>query len=80
MLKEKSQETKWYFKTYWILVAFLSVGPLALPLVWFNPRFNKKTKIILTIVTILLSCYTGFLLINALRSIKQYYGIIFQNN
>jgi len=79
-LEEKPQETKWYFKTSLIVTAFLCVGPLALPLVWLNPRFSQKTKIIVTIIVVILSYYLGSLLINSLRSIKQYYGIIFQNN
>ena len=80
ILEGKHQETKWYFKTYWIVIAFLSVGPLALPLVWLNPRFSQKTKIIVTIIIIILSYYLGLMLINSLRSLKQYYGIILQNN
>ncbi len=80
MMEGKSQKTKWYFKTYWIVIAFLCVGPLALPLVWLNPRFSQKTKIIVTIIVIILSYYLGSLFINSLRSLKQYYGIIFQNN
>jgi len=28
----------------------LSVGPLALPLVWFNPRYKPITKLVLTAV------------------------------
>ncbi len=73
-------EPKWYFKTTAIITAFLCVGPLALPLVWFNPRFNTKTKTIITIVTIIVSCYLGFLLSNSLKALSQYYGIILQGN
>jgi len=80
MLQGKRQETKWYFKTYWIVIAFLSLGPLALPLAWFNPRFSQAKKIIITIVIIILSYYLGFVFISSLRSIKDYYGIIFQKN
>jgi len=80
MLERKRPETKWYFKTYWIVIAFLCVGPLALPLVWLNPRISRKKKIILTVIILILSYYLGFMLINSLRSIKNYYGIIFQNN
>ena len=76
----KPQETKWYFKTSLIVTAFLCVGPLALPLVWLNPRFSQKTKIIVTIIVVILSYYLGSLLINSLRSIKQYYDLMFQNN
>jgi len=79
-MEGKSRETKWYFKTNWIIIAFLSVGPLALPLVWLNPRFSQKTKTIVTVITIILSWYIGSLLIYSLRSLKQYYGLIFQNS
>jgi hypothetical protein len=80
MLEGKPQETKWYFKPYWMVIAFLCLGPLALPLVWFNPGLSQKKKIILTIVIIILSWYLGSLFINSLKSLKQYYGIIFQGN
>jgi hypothetical protein len=80
MIEGKPQETKWYFKTSLIVTAFLCVGPLALPLVWLNPRFSQKTKIVVTIITIILSWYLGSLLINSLRSLKQYYGILSQDN
>ena len=80
MLEGKRPEAKWYFKTYWIVIAFLCLGPMALPLVWLNPRFSPKKKVIVTIIIIILSYYLGSLLINSLGSIKQYYGIIFQNN
>ena len=76
-LKGKSQEIKWYFKTYGIVTVFLCVGPLVLPLVWLSPRFSQKTKIVITIITIILSWYLGSLLITSLKSLKQYYGLIF---
>jgi hypothetical protein len=79
-LDKKPPEPKWYLKASWVVIAFLCVGPLALPLVWINPRFSQKTKIIVTIIIIILSWYLGSLLINSLKSLKQYYGIIFQNN
>ncbi len=62
--KQVQPKTKWYFKTYWIVIAFLCIGPLALPMVWFNPRFSKKTKIIVTIIIIVLSYCLGYLFIN----------------
>ena len=79
-LEDKSKRTKWYFKTSLIVIVFLSIGPFALPLVWLNPRFSQKTKIIVTIVMIILSWYLGTLLINSLGSLKQYYGLISQTN
>lgn len=40
---------KWYFRTYWVVIALLSVGPLALPLVWVHPRYTVPAKIIVSI-------------------------------
>ncbi|MCX5710622.1 MAG: zinc ribbon domain-containing protein [Candidatus Omnitrophica bacterium] len=71
---------KWYFKTPGIVIAFLCVGPLALPLVWINPRFSRKTKLIVTVILVILSWFVGSLFINSLKSINQYYGLISQNN
>lgn len=79
-LKEKSQEVKWYFKTYGIIIAFLCVGPLALPLVWLHPRFSQKTKVAITVIIIILSWYLGALLVNSLKSLRQYFDLISQGN
>jgi hypothetical protein len=45
----------WYARTSIIVLLLLTVGPLALPLIWVNPRWNLYTKIIITIVICLLS-------------------------
>ena len=77
---EKKPQDKWYFKTSTLIIAFLCIGPFALPLVWFNPRFSQKTKIIISVIVIILSYYLGIILINSLRSINKYYQTIFQNS
>lgn len=70
---EKKEKEKWYFKASALIVAFLCVGPFALPLVWINPHLKRKTKIIVSIVVVILSYYLGVLLSNALISIGDYY-------
>ena len=80
LLGGKSQDVKWYFKTRGIVIASLCVGPLALPLVWLNPRFSQKTKIIVTVVVIILSWYLGSLFMTSLKSLNKYQDLIFQNN
>lgn len=67
------KQGKWYFKTSVLIIAFLSFGPVALPLLWFNPRLNQKTKIISSIIVIVLSCYLVILLINSFKIIVRYY-------
>jgi len=75
----KPQE-KWYFKNSLLVIAFLCVGPLALPLLWLNPRFSQKTKIIASVIIIILSYYLGILFFSSLKSISQYYQQINQLN
>lgn len=75
---DKKQQEKWYFKTYWLIIAFLCIGPLALPLLWINPRFSRRTKIIVSIIVIILSYYLIIITIKSLKTINSYYQQIFQ--
>ena len=72
MLQKKPVE-KWYYKPSMLIVAFLAVGPLAVPLVWLNPRFSRNKKIVITVVMISLSIYMGMLVMDSLKSISGYY-------
>jgi hypothetical protein len=67
-------KAKWYFTTSAIVVALVVVGPLALPMVWFNPRYKIITKLIVTVIvmalTILLSYLVGHIYANLMEQIK----------
>ena len=80
MLAKKPAAVKWYFKPYWIIIAFLCLGPLALPMIWFNPRLHRMSKIIITITILIVSYYAGVLMVNSVCSIWKYYSIIFGSN
>ncbi len=69
-------KTKWYYSTSAIVIGLLVAGPFALPLVWKNPKYKPITKVIITIVviivTIWLCYYTGRLyqeLINEINAL-----------
>jgi len=72
----KEPSDKWYLKTSFLVFAFLCVGPLALPLLWINPRFSKQNKIIISIVVVILSYLLWGLFSSSLKSISTYYQII----
>ena len=74
----KKQEQKWYCRTYWLVVAFLCVGPMALPLLWVNPRFSRRRKIIISVIVIIVSYYLAVLLARSVRTISEYYSLMFQ--
>jgi hypothetical protein len=74
---EKKEQPKWIFKTSTLITAFLFIGPLALPLVWINPRFSMKVKIIISVIVILATYFVGLLVADAVKSLKEYYKGIF---
>jgi len=76
-IKNPTQD-KWYFKPYILIIAFLCIGPFALPLVWFNPQLSRRNKIIVSLIIIVLSYLLGILLVNSLKNIFQYYNYIFE--
>ena len=64
-LLEKSGKlkTKWYFSTPTVVIALLALGPLALSLVWLNPRYKMITKAVVTGLVIGLTVLVGYFVI-----------------
>lgn len=77
---DKKPQYKWYFKNMSLIITFFCVGPFVLPLIWFNPRFSNRVKLILTIIVIIVTYYIGVVFVNSLKTILQYYGQINQLN
>ena len=72
-----AEKLPWYFRVPVIVLAFLSVGPLALPLVWLHPTYSLNRKIVITIVALAISYVLGVACYNSLKSISAYYRGIF---
>ncbi|MFC1709687.1 zinc ribbon domain-containing protein [Candidatus Omnitrophota bacterium] len=75
---EKKPEKKWLYKTHVLVIGFLCVGPLILPLVWFNPDFSKKKKVVISIIVIILTFFICSFLVSSLKTINCYYQQMFQ--
>lgn len=56
---------KWYYSMGALVVALLSFGPLALPLVWFNPRLKPHIKAAVTLATIVFTILLCWLSVQA---------------
>ncbi len=54
-------KTKWYYSTSAVVIGLLCLGPLALPLVWANPKYKVITKVIITIVVIAVTIWLCYL-------------------
>ena len=39
------------------MIAILSFGPLALPLVWFHPHYKRNTQIVVSVVVLALTVW-----------------------
>ena len=70
------QNTPWFFKTSSLVVAFVCVGPLALPLVWLRPNISRNAKLIITLIVLLITYGLSLVLIEALSTIGEYYEMI----
>ena len=46
---------KWYYRTTFILIALASVGPLALPLIWWHPKMTSVWKVVFTVATLVIT-------------------------
>ena len=56
---------KWYFATGTVVIALLCLGPLALPLVWLNPRYKPAIKAIVTVVVLAVTILCMYLVVDA---------------
>jgi hypothetical protein len=66
----------WYFRKSFIIFAVCSVGPLALPLIWWCPQTTLAWKIGLTIGILVLSWFLFLATMESLRTLKDYYRLI----
>ena len=74
MLEKKA--TPWFFKSHILIIAFMCVGPFALPLVWFNPNSSQRKKIIISVIIIIITWCLWSLLAGSLRILKDYYKML----
>jgi hypothetical protein len=70
------EKLSWYFQTSFIVIAFLAVGPLALPLIWWRPGLSSAWKIGLTVVILLISWILYQIAMVSLHSIGEYYQLL----
>ena len=72
-MDQESPKPKWFFRKSTLIVTFLLVGPFVLPLVWGNPTFSRRKKVLLTVVIVLVTVVLLGLTAQALLELKKYY-------
>ena len=74
--KSRKPGTKWYFATSAVVIALLCLGPLGLPLVWFNPRYKIITKVVVTVIVIILTILFSYLVVFMYRNLIEQIGAL----
>ncbi len=73
----KGAPEKWYFRDYVLVLVLFSVLAFGLPLLWFNPRFSLKNKVIISVIVLILTYWTGASILASVKSLSAYYKQIF---
>jgi drug/metabolite transporter (DMT)-like permease len=76
-LESPELRPKRFIDSYWsFFVAAALVGPFALPVLWRNPRFSKRSKWALTLlvlaVTAFLIWFTGYVAMESVDRITNF--------
>ena len=70
------QVLPWYYRTAFILLMLASVGPLALPLVWFRPKTCLTFKILVSIAVVALTWVLTKATLQSVHVIKDFYKMM----
>ncbi len=65
----RPREKKWYYSTSSVVIALLCAGPLALPLVWFNPRYKAATKLIISVIVLVVTVLCTYLAVTTYQKL-----------
>ena len=76
MNKPEGPPRPWYFRNSTVVTAILCLTALALPLVWFNPHYTRKTKIVVTLVVGAATYAMWVVTAQAMHSLQAYYKIL----
>jgi hypothetical protein len=71
-----TEKSPWYFRTSIIVIALASVGPLALPLIWWRPKTSLAWKIGLTVGILLLSWALYLTTMKSIGVLEEYFKLL----
>ncbi len=72
-VRPKAENRPWYFRTGTVVSAILCLSVLALPLVWFNPWYSRKVKVVVTLIVAVVTYLLYQAMAQVLQSLQAYY-------
>ena len=74
--RPRQEDRPWYFRNTTIVTAILLVMPLALPLVWLNPHYSQRTKVVITLVVLIATYLLWGMTVQAVKNLQEYYKLL----
>jgi hypothetical protein len=70
-------KSSWFFSKTSMILSILTIGPLALPLIWWHPTYSRTKKLVITVVVCVVTYYLGAASLKAWNSMMDLYkGIL----
>jgi len=66
----------WYYKPTTLVIGFICFGPFILPLIWLHPKWTAATKIVISLIILIVSFGLFKAALISMRSIKDYYQLM----
>ncbi len=66
----------WYFRTAFIVLMLASVGPFALPLLWFRPRTGVAVKAGVSVLVLALTWALTKATVESFRVLREFYRMM----
>ena len=66
----------WYYRTTFIVLMLASVGPFALPLLWFRPRTNWVWKVVISVAVIVFTWFLTKATVMSIHALGDYYKML----
>jgi len=63
----------WFFRTSYIVIALLCVGPLALPMIWWHPKMARGWKIGFSVAIAVVSWFLFKATLLSIQQINEFY-------
>ncbi len=74
--ENKEADRPWYFRNVTVITAILCLLAFALPLVWFNPYYSRKNKILITVIVGAVTWGMWFMMAQVTKSLGDYYKMM----
>ena len=66
----------WYYRTAFIVLMLASVGPFALPLIWWHPKMQPTMKLLATLIVLIITALLTAGTVESVRVIKEFYEMM----